>query len=488
MNYADAKTRLERSAVLKLLKAENAPLCLGFLGAVFRTERAVWRNQSEMVSRLTTVIEEINEAEDEGRYPRPAKDYLDQWVTGGALLTRYNEENEVLYELTPEADQALLILEELGERPKNTAGAESKLRAITMTLQEISERANPNRDTMIAALREKVIALNEQIDRLKAGETLVPDSVEKLMERYQFAVDLARQLLADFSLIRQRFLGLARELAEQHASVESNRGTILARALDVHRELQDGPLGQSFAGFQDFLHSPESQAALFKLIDQITRLEGIGAMELKHHFLHKLPASLLDEAKSVVAQTRRLSAELRQMLDAQALTTRRQTHETLAALRALCYRLADAPPEPSLIGITRTYAETTAAENFLRLPWRPPDHVVPIGASRVHEVSSEDKERARRLLAEMPAIEIVRLQSNLDSRFGAGDNAFRLVEMLDWFPPVGGNWLLDVVGYLEIARYKGSRHAVRSEPDQLWVYQPADGGPSFRLPQIYFYR
>ncbi len=488
MNYADAKLRLESSTAFKLLKAINAPLCLGFLSAVFRVDRAVWRTQSEMVSRLTTMLEEINEAEDERRFTNTAKEYLDQWVAGGALFTRYNEEHEVIYELTPEADQALLIFDRLGERSKNTAGAESKLRAIAMTLQQIAERANPDREQRIAALEERIADLKEQVNRLKAGEALVADSPEQLIERYQFAVDVARQLLADFSLIRQRFLTLAKELAEEHASAEATRGTILSHALDVHRELHEGPLGQSFAAFQEFLHSPESQKALFALIDQITRLEGIGLEEMKTQFLYKLPASLLAEAKSVVAQTRRLSAELRQMLDSEAITTRRQIREALAATKALAYRLSDEPPVKGLIGITRAYAEIDGAEDLLRLPWRPPEQITAVGNSEAHQTSEEDKRRALAMMAQLPAIEIERLKGNLAQRFSAGDNAFRLLEMLEWFPPTEGNWLLDVVGYLEIARMRSSKHAVRIEDDQTWVYQPPGKGARYRLPQIYFYK
>lgn len=310
---------------LRLLKADNAPLCLGFLHSVFRADRAVVRPQSEMVSRLTTVIEEITEESGERRFPRPAKDYLDAWITAGALVTRYNDDNEVIYELTPEADQAILVFENIGDRPRNTAGAESKLRAITATLREISERANPDRDSRIRTLEEEIVRLTEQVQRLKAGEKLVPDTPEQLLERYHFAVDMARQLLADFSLIRQRFLGLAKELAERHAMPDSNRGLILARALDVHRELHEGPLGQSFAGFQEFLHSPDAQKALFEMIDRISAIVGIGEEERRGRFLQGLPANLLAEAKSVVEQTRRLSSELRHMLDAHALATRRET-------------------------------------------------------------------------------------------------------------------------------------------------------------------
>jgi polyhydroxyalkanoate synthesis regulator phasin len=489
MNYVEARQRLEKSTALRLLKADGASLCLGFLNAVFRVDRAVWRPQSEMIARLTTVLEEINDTEEgERRFPRPAREYLDKWISDGALLSRYNEDNELIYELTPEADQALLIFEGLESRPRQTIGAESKLRAITMTLREIADRANPDRDARIQALQDEVNKLTEQIQRLRAGEALVPDTPEQLIERYHFAVDVARQLLADFSLIRQRFLGLAKELAERHALAEAHRGAILARALDVHRELNEGTLGQSFNGFLEFLYSPESQQALFALIDQITRLEGIGEEEKRRRFLRRLPDNLLAEARSVVDQTRRLSAELRHMLDAETVASRRETREALAALRGLAYRLADQPPEADLLNLTRTYAETGDTENVLRHLWRAPDVVRPVGTPSAHRVSDEEKARALTMMAALPAIDIKRLHRQLAERFAAGDNAFRLTEMLEWYPPPAGNWLLDVVGYLEIARGKSSRHLVSADAGHPWVYIPPGRTEAARLPQIYFYK
>ncbi len=487
MNYVEAKSRLENSTVLRLLNTAYPHLSMSFLSSVFRVDRAPWRTQAEMVSRLTTVLEEIIEESGEKKYPRPAKDYLDIWVAAGALATHYNEEKEIIYELTPESDQALLVFESLGERPKNTAGAESKLRAITTALREIAELANPDREARIRVREAEIVRLTEQIQLLKSGVPLEAATPDQLIERYQFAVDIARQLLADFSLIRKRFLELAKELAERHASGEANRGVILSRALDVHRELTDGPLGQSFAGFQEYLLHNESQRALFSLIEQVTKIEGIGAEEKKNRFLAKLPRNLLAEAKAVIEQTRRLSSELRHLLDAQTILTRRETKETLTQLRALIYRLSDNPPEGTMHETTRAYAEIELTEGVLRLPWRPPEMVTAIGESNPYEATDADKKAALAMMAKLPAIEIARLKGHLAQRFAAGDNAFRLQEMLEWFPPGGGNWLLEVVGYLEIARGGNTKHVVRSEREHTWIYHPPQG-PRYRLPEIYFYK
>jgi len=488
LNYIDTKIRLDGSVVLRLLRADNAALCLGFLHSIFRVDRAVFRPQSEMIARLTTSIEEIADEDGNQTFPRTAKEYIDIWENNGAVISRYNEENEIVYELTPEADQALLILENLGDRPQHTAGAESKLRAITMTLREIAERANPDRDARIRALEEERNNLAEQIRQLRNGEELKPDTPEQLVERYHFAVDIARQLLADFSLIRRRFLDLAKELAERHASADVSRGIILERALDVHRELNDGPLGQSFAGFREFLHSPDAQKVLYELIDKITKLDGVGREEKHGRFLQHLPRNLLNEAKSVIVQTRRLSSELRHMLDAHAITTRRETKETLTSLRALAYRLSDTPPEDDIIRITRLDANITNAEIALRQPWQAPEVLQPLGESAPYKPSEDEKRDALTMMRDLAAIEIERLERNLAERFATGDSAFRLLEMLEWYPPTNGNWLLDVIGYFEIATKKNSHYVIRNSPEHTWVYQPPDSIRRFRLPQIYFYK
>jgi hypothetical protein len=357
-----------------------------------------------------------------------------------------------------------------------------------MTLREIAERANPDRDARIRTLEEERDKITEQIWRLRDGEQLRPDTPEQLIERYHFAVDIARQLLADFSLIRQRFLNLAKELAERHASTDVARGVILERALDVHRELNNGSLGQSFAGFREFLHSPDAQKVLYELIDKIAKLDGVGQEEKRGRFLQHLPKNLLDEAKSVILQTRRLSSELRHMLDARAITTRRETKEALASLRALAYRLSDEPPEGGIISITRLRAGISGAEIALRQPWRPSEVLQPLGESTPHQPTDAEKRDALAMMRDLSAIEIERLKRNLAERFATGDTAFRLLEMLEWYPPVNGNWLLDVIGYFEITATKSPHYIIKHDSDHTWIYQPPGETERFRLPQIYFYK
>lgn len=486
MNYIDARLRLENSTALRLLKADSAALCIAFLRDVFRVDRAISRPQHELVSRLTTTLDEVNAGEEPKKFPRAAKDYIDKWVADGALITRYGEADEILYELTPEGDQAILFFRQIGEQVQGTRGAQSKLRTIMESLQRIHERANPDRDARLAEIQRQMDALRDERSRLVGGEEMVPDSPEKLMEEYQFAVEMAQGLLADFSSIRRRFMVVAQELAERYASADATRGALLERAINAHRELQGSALGQSFAGFREYLSADETQSRLLGLIQLMDGVEALKDTVQRDRFLVRMPANLIDEARAVIAQTRRLSSDLRRMLDASAITSRRETQEALAAVKALAYSLADNPPEGTVMDADLPYADIAIAEQAVRQPWRAPEHIATTTEFVAH--ANDGLQDALRLISDLAAVDIPRLLALVESRLRTEGHGFRLTEMLDWHPPRPGEWLLDVVGYLEIARAAQSNHVINLEPEARWTYQPPGSDRGFNLPQIYFFK
>lgn len=433
VNYLEAKLRLDRSAALRLLKADNAALCIAFLYQVFRVERAVTREQFEMVSRLTTVLDEINGNEEPKKFPRGAKDYIDKWVSDGVLHTRYGDGNSIIYELTPEADQAILFYQRLEEPAHGTRGAQSKLRTVLDGLQRIYRGANPDKDVRLAEIEQQIAALRDESIRLKAGGEIKPFTQEQMAEEYHFIVEMAGGLLADFSLIRRMFLLVALELAERYAAADTGRGPLLERALKAHRELHEGSLGQSFAAFREYLSADETQSSLVNLIRSMESIPAVAEEMRKDQFLARLPSNLVAEAKEVINQTRRLSSDLRQMLEATAISSRRELHDVLNSVKSLAYSMADDPPEQDLITeVYLPWAELSNAEAAFRQPWRPPDNVEPVGESKAR---ANDESAAIAAFATLSAVDIERLTKLLKARFDAEDHGFRLTEMLTWHPP-----------------------------------------------------
>lgn len=486
MNYTEAKYQLDRSATLRLLKADSAALCIPFLRDVFRVDRAIHRSQPEMVARLTTVLDEINGPVEPKKFPRDAKDYLDKWLGDGALVTRYGDDDDVVYELTPAADEAILFFQQLGEHGQGTRGTESKLRTIMQSLERIKQGATPDRAARLEDIRQRIAALEEDRLRLLLTDNIQPDSPEKLLEEFHFAVEMAHGLLADFTRIRQRFLEVAQELAERYASADISRGALLERALIAHNELRTGPLGQSFFGFREYLAADETQSKLSSLIEQLEQIPSLVEEMARDRFLSRVPQSLIAEAQAVVQQTRRLSSDLRRMLDATAITSRREVHELLSDTKALLYSLCDAPPTAPLWEAALPYADIEKAEKTLRLPWKAPDVIVPLGESQADvNVASPD---VLKLFSDLSFIDLTRLAEQLQERFQSEEYGFRLAQMLEWYPPRRGEWLLDVIGYLELARRPKSTFVLHDQPEDYWEYRPPDSERSYRLPQIYFFK
>ena len=59
--------------------------------------------------------------------------------------------------------------------------------------------------------------------------------------------------------------------------------------------------------------------------------------------------------------------------------------------------------------------------------------------------------------------------------------------MLDWYPPNPTDWLLDVMGYLEVASASKGRFVIKSGADEQWHYSPPGSERSYLIPQVYFY-
>ena len=132
------------------------------------------------------------------------------------------------------------------------------------------------------------------------------------------------------------------------------------------------------------------------------------------------------------------------------------------------------------------YADIEKTETMLRLPWKAPDVIVPLGESQAHtNAASPD---VLKLFADLSFIDLTRLNEQLEERFRLEDYGFQLTEMLKWYPPRRGEWLLDVIGYLELARRPKSTFVLRDRPEDYWEYRPPDSERSYRLPQVYFHK
>jgi uncharacterized protein DUF3375 len=81
MSFDEVAWLRDNSPAWRLLRADNAPLVLGFLHRVFVAENVRSIPAAELASRLDDELYALNErGGDARRFPKPAKAYLDDWA------------------------------------------------------------------------------------------------------------------------------------------------------------------------------------------------------------------------------------------------------------------------------------------------------------------------------------------------------------------------------------------------------------------------
>jgi flagellar motility protein MotE (MotC chaperone) len=307
----------DNSPAWRLLRADNAPLVLGFLQQVFVTDNIRSISATELASRLDDELYVLNHGGSEGssrRFPKPAKAYLDDWAAPGAgWLRKYYPEgtDEPHYDATPAVEKALQWIQSLGER--DFVGTESRLKVIFELLRQIVFGTETDPDQRLAELLRQRQEIDEQIARVEAGDMPVLDETS-VRDRYQQLAATARELLADFREVEENFRKLDRQLREKIAGWQGGKGELLDDVLGSRESIAGSDQGRSFQAFYGFLLSQARQEELSAMLEQVHLLTGIAERDPRLRHIHY---DWLDAAERTQATVRQLSEQLRRFLDDQ---------------------------------------------------------------------------------------------------------------------------------------------------------------------------
>ena len=224
------------SPAWRLLRAEDAPLVLGFLHRVFVADNLRSISATELASRLDDELYALNERSP-GSFPKPAMAYLDDWAASDAgWLRRYYPEgiDEPHFDATQAVDKTLQWVRSLRER--EFVGAESRLNTVVELLRQIVFGTETDPQARIDELTRRKRGLDEEIARIQSGDlTLL--HVSEVRDRYQQFAATARELLADLRAVEENFRGLDRRLREKIAGAarRHERGRARRRRIDRRR-------------------------------------------------------------------------------------------------------------------------------------------------------------------------------------------------------------------------------------------------------------
>jgi flagellar motility protein MotE (MotC chaperone) len=252
-----------------LLRADNAPLVVSFLGEVFVEGNVRGLPAGELADRLDDVLHSLNEDADPPRFPKAARAYLDDWAAPDAgWLRKYYPagSDEPHFDATPATEKAVAWCASL--RVRTFVGTESRLNTVVELLRQMVFGAETDPATRLAELERRRQQIDDEIERVRRGEVAVMDPAGQ-RDRYQQFAATARELLADFREVEGNFRALDRDLREQITTWNGAKGGLLEQVVAGRASIADSDQGRSFHAFYDFLLSPTRQEELAELLRRV---------------------------------------------------------------------------------------------------------------------------------------------------------------------------------------------------------------------------
>lgn len=383
MEFDEVEALRRTSSAWRLLRAGTAPLVLSFVGKVFVESNVRGIAAAELVSRLEDELFALNARLGSDAFPRPAKEYLDQWASPDAgWLRKYYPPgaDEPHYDATPAVEKALAWLDSLQAR--TFVGTESRLSTLFELLRQMVYGAEADPDVRLVELERRRGELDRQIERVRAGQVELMDASAQ-RDRYQQFTRTAVELLADFREVESNFRDLDRQLREQITGWDGSKGELLQDVLGSRNGIAESDQGKSFHAFYDFLLSPQRQAEFSELLEQV---HALAAVQISDPRMRQIHYDWLDAGERTQATVRLLSEQLRRFLDDQVFLENRRVLDLVKRIEASALRLRDADAPPS-------GAELDAVAPTVVLPMERPLYSPPLKLkvdSSVQETEPED--------------------------------------------------------------------------------------------------
>lgn len=462
----------------RLLLADHAPLVASFLERTFIEQNVRVMAQPELESRLEDVLFHLRETEGEDAFPRPARDYLDEWAQNerGWLRKFYPPgSDEAHFDLTPATEKAITWLESLAQRA--FVGTESRLMTVFELLRQMVSGSEADAASRIQELERRREEIDRDIERVRAGEFALLDDTG-LRDRFQQASATARELLSDFREVEHNFRQLDMQVREQIATWDGRKGELLAQIFGERDAIADSDQGRSFRAFWDFLMSPASQDELTELLKRVFELEAVSTLNSDRRF-KRIHYDWLEAGEHTQRTVARLSQQLRRYLDDQAYLEDKRIMQLLDGISARALAVRDQMPAGD-------FCVVDAPAPTIQLPMERPLYSPPVKPVLDADIlNADDGAIATDILYDQIAVDKPRLEAQIRQLL-QNHTQVTLAEVVDRHPLHQG--LAELVAYLSIAG--DDRHALFDDDHPERIGWRDDDGRlrQANLPRVIFTR
>jgi flagellar motility protein MotE (MotC chaperone) len=480
----------ERHPAWRLLASPHAALIASFLHRVFVAPNRRVISEPDLVEALEDQLYALQEIDRSVTYPKPARDYLNDWAAPdkGWLRKFYRTgTDEAQFDLTPATEKAIAWLASLTER--SFVGTESRLLTLFSLLEQIAAGTEVDPARRLDDLRRKREAIDAEIARVESGDVLLLDDTA-VRDRFQQFQQLARELLADFREVEHNFRQLDRKVREKIALWDGGKGALLDEIMGERDAIGDSDQGRSFRAFWDFLMSSRRQEELSTRLDQVLALPAVSALapDPRTRRVHHDWLAAGEHTQRTVAQ---LSQQLRRFLDDRAWLDNRRIIELLHGVESKAMALRAAMPGGIVMHVDAMGAEP---ELPLERPLFTPGTKTALARVAL-AIGADDLDTSR--LFDQIVVDKARLRAQLSLALRRQPQ-ISLRELLERAPLQQG--LAELIAYLELAHADSDgndRDGLRAVIDEhvrdtvSWRAEDATGNPIMReahLPRVVYTR
>lgn len=439
MDHAEIRRLRERNPAWRMLRADHAPLLLSFLGRFYVESGNGASPEGQLVDALDDELYALNaESPDAPPYPRPAADYLADWAAPEhGYLRRFYPlgTDEIHYDATPALEKAYAWVQSLAER--SFVGTESRLQTAVELLRQIAQGTEVDPEVRLGELKRRKREIEREIELIHTDPDAGLLDITAVRDRYQQFASTARELLADFREVEEKFRDLDRSARERIATWDGSKGELLAELVSGRSRIDSSDQGRSFQAFYDLLLSSSSQDELTALLERLTAIEELGA-DPRIRNVHHGWAEAADRTQQTVRQ---ISEQLRRFTDDQIWQENRRVLDLVREIEGTALRVRDgATPEFGL------ELEETGVE--ISLPTERPLHSVRPAAevdSLLPPAEPEDVDTSA--LTDQVIVDAARLATRIRALIPARGTAL-LEDIIDLYPVEHG--AAELVGYLAL--------------------------------------
>ncbi|UWG97973.1 DUF3375 domain-containing protein [Dehalobacter sp. DCM] len=343
MSFEFLELLRKKNPAWRLLASPQAPLIAAFLYKEFIAENRRQIAEQELIGRLESFIDQLNQGRSDNLFPRSGREYLDEWANDhhGWLRKFYpSGQDEPHFDVTSLAQKAIEWL--LNLRQQTFIGTESRLITVFELLHQIVERSETDPKLRLVELERRKAEIDQEITQVKNGQVELLDETQ-IKERFWQAMTTAREILADFREVEQNFRELDRGMREQIATWNRGKGELLEAIFEEQDGISQSEQGKSFAAFWKFLMSPSYQDDFEETLARVVQLRPVQEMGASRNIRH-IHHDWVNAGAHVQETVAALSQQLRRYVDENFLEEERRINQIVREIEGKAVTVRNNPP------------------------------------------------------------------------------------------------------------------------------------------------